>query len=246
MIKGDVMVPETNELAVRAAADETCREQLIHENEQNILRTASLLCRKYISKSDDEWSVALGAFSHAVDIYDTSKGDFLPFSKMVMKRSLVDYYRSNQKNAHEISVSPYTLEGNGEEDETSTEVAGAVVRSSMKASDDSLKLEIIAANKMLGEYGFRFLDLTSCSPKQDRSREDCASVIRSALGDADILAKLRSTHKLPVREVCAASGISRKTVDRYRKYLIMAILILDGDYPHLSGYLAYVRKGGTN
>lgn len=71
-------------------------------------------------------------------------------------------------------------------------------------------------------------------------------MIRSALGNADILTKLRKTRKLPVREVCAASGISRKSVDRYRKYLIMAILILDGDYPHLSGYLAYVRKGGTN
>ena len=207
-VKGDAMILETNELAVRAATDTASREQLILENEQNILRTASLLCRRYISKSDDEWSVALGAFSHAVDIYDTTKGDFLPFAKMVIKRSLVDHYRSNQKNAREISVSPYTLEGNGEEDETSAEVSRAVARSSVKAADDA--------------------------------------VIRSALGNADILTKLRKTRKLPVREVCAASGISRKSVDRYRKYLIMAILILDGDYPHLSGYLAYVRKGGTN
>ena len=245
-VKGDAMILETNELAVRAATDTASREQLILENEQNILRTASLLCRRYISKSDDEWSVALGAFSHAVDIYDTTKGDFLPFAKMVIKRSLVDHYRSNQKNAREISVSPYTLEGNGEEDETSAEVSRAVARSSVKAADDSLAQEITAANKMLEEYGFRFFDVTTCSPKQDRSREDCAAVIRSALGNADILTKLRKTRKLPVREVCAASGISRKSVDRYRKYLIMAILILDGDYPHLSGYLAYVRKGGTN
>ena len=225
-VKGDAMILETNELAVRAATDTASREQLILENEQNILRTASLLCRRYISKSDDEWSVALGAFSHAVDIYDTT----------------IDI----QKNAREISVSPYTLEGNGEEDETSAEVSRAVARSSVKAADDSLAQEITAANKMLEEYGFRFFDLTTCSPKQDRSREDCAAVIRSALGNADILTKLRKTRKLPVREVCAASGISRKSVDRYRKYLIMAILILDGDYPHLSGYLAYVRKGGTN
>ena len=239
------MVLETNELAVKAATDTGCREQLIHENEQNILRTASILCKRYISRSDDEWSVALGAFSRAVDLYDVSKGDFLPFSKMVIKRSLVDYYRGNKKSAQEIAVSPYILEGNDGEDPVSEEVSHAVARSSERASDGSLAQAITAANQMLEEYGFRFMDLTSCSPKQDRSREDCAAVIRCALADRGLIEKLKRTRKLPVREISAASGISRKTVDRYRKYLIMAVLILDGDYPHLSGYLAYVKKGGA-
>lgn len=239
------MIVETNELAVKAASDTACREQLILNNEQNILRTASLLCRRYISKSDDEWSVALGAFSHAVDVYNTSKGDFLPFAKMVIKRSLIDHYRSEQKNTREISVSPYTLEGNGEADRNSEEVRQAVMRSSEKIADNSLVEEIIAADELLGEYGFRFMDLTTCSPKQERSREDCAAVIRYVLENERILYKLKHTHKLPVREISAASGISRKTIDRYRKYLIMAVLILDGDYPHLSGYLAFVRKGGA-
>lgn len=239
------MTVDMNELAVKAASDTASREQLILCNEQNILRTASLTCHRYISRSDDEWSIALGAFSHAVDIYDTSKGDFIPFSKMVIKRSLIDHYRSNQKTSQEIAVSPYTLEGNGDSDNTSEEVYRAVVKNSERAADDSLVQEIMAANEMLEEYGFRFWDLTACSPKQERSREDCAAVIRCVIKNMDFLTQLKRTHKLPVREISAASGISRKTLDRYRKYLIMAVLILDGEYPHLSGYLSYVKKGGA-
>ena len=121
----------------------------------------------------------------------------------------------------------------------------AIARSSERASDGSLAQEITAANQMLEEYGFRFMDLTSCSPKQDRSREDCEAEKKCELADRGLIEKLKRTRKLPVREISAASGISRKTVDRYRKYLIMAVLILDGDYPHLSGYLAYVKKGGA-
>jgi N-acetylmuramoyl-L-alanine amidase len=39
--------------------------------------------------------------------------------------------------------------------------------------------------------------------------------------------------------------VSKKFLDRCRKYIIMAILILDGDYPQLSEYLKFIRKEGT-
>lgn len=44
-----------------------------------------------------------------------------------------------------------------------------------------------------------------------------------------------------MRDLWRESGISRKTIDRYRKYIIMAILILDDDYPWLAGYLQFIR-----
>ena len=50
---------------------------------------------------------------------------------------------------------------------------------------------------------------------------------------------------LPVKALAAASGISRKTLDRYRKYIIMAVLVLDGDYPQLAEYLKFVKEERT-
>ncbi len=238
----------TNALAVRATGHPEDREKLIAENEQVILRTASRFCKKYITKSDDEWSVSLCAFSHAIDVYSEAKGDFLPFAQMLIKRSLTDYYRSEASQRHEISVAPETFEGNSEsddEEERGPEGARlAVVQQCTQEADDSLRMEIVTANKMLQEYGFRFFDLVSCSPKQDRSRTECAAAVRAAIGSPKICEQLRKTKKLPVRELCKVSGVSRKTVDRYRKYLIMAILILDDDYPYLSDYLRYIKNTG--
>ena len=57
----------------------------------------------------------------------------------------------------------------------------------------------------------------------------------------DIL-ELEKTHKLPIKSLSASSGIPRKTLDRYRKYLIMAVLVLNGDYPFLQEYLKFMKE----
>ena len=236
------MTEALNRLAMAAAYDERKREELIYSNEQTILRTASSACRRFVSKSEDEWSIALGAFSKAVDVYSQEKGDFLPFAQMLIKRELIDYYRSQKNNLREVSVAPHVLEGGGEPEEDPSGVYLAVIKSSREASDHSLREEILAANELLSDYGFRFFDLTECSPQQDKTRKECAVAIRFMLTDSALFAALEKTHKLPIKALAAASGVSRKTLDRYRKYIIMAVLILDGDYPQLAEYLKFVKE----
>ncbi len=238
------MEQEVNALALRASGDERVREQLIRDNEQLILRTASAATRRYVSKSDDEWAVALYAFSRAIDLYDSSKGDFLPFSRMVIRRELVDAYRAEARHAPEMTVAPHVLDGDGDPEEDPEHVYLAVVRDSVDASDHSLHDEIVAANAMLGTYGFRFFDLTECSPRQEKTRRECAAAIRGLLRDPPLLVELlRRNKKLPTAELQRLSGVSRKTLDRYRKYIIMAALVLSEDYPQLAEYLKFVKEG---
>ena len=225
-----------------ATSDERKREELIRGHEQTILRTASSACHRYVNKSDDEWSIALCAFSKAVDVYTAEKGDFLPFAQMLIKRDLIDYYRSQKNTLREVIVAPHVLEGGGEPEEDPSGVYLAVAKNSQEASDRSLRDEILAANELLSDYGFRFFDLTECSPQQDKTRKECAVAIRFMLTDSTLFAALEKTRKLPIKALAAASGVSRKTLDRYRKYIIMAVLILDGDYPQLAEYLKFVKE----
>lgn len=241
------MQQSVNALALRASKDERAREQLIQEQEQTILRTAATVCRHYVGKSDDEWSVALCAFSQAVDLYDEAKGDFLPFAQMLIRRELVDAYRSEARRAGELSVAPHVLDGSAEPGEDDENVYLAVVRDSVEASDRSLHDEIMAANAMLNEYGFRFFDLTECSPQQEKTRRECATAIRGLLKDPPLLVELlRQNRKLPMAQLHSLSGVSRKTLDRYRKYIIMAALILSDDYPQLAEYLKFVKEGAAS
>ena len=231
------MTATINQLALSAARNEQRREELIRSQEQTILRTASAACRR-----DDEWSVALCAFSRAVDVYDEAKGVFLPFAQMLIKRELIDHFRAQKNALREVSVAPHVLEGGGEPKEDPSGAYLAVVKSSREASDHSLRDEILAASEMLQDYGFRFFDLTECSPRQDKTRRECARAICFALTDSALLSSLEKSRKLPIKALAAASGVSRKTLDRYRKYIIMAVLILDGDYPQLAEYLKAVRE----
>ena len=236
------MTATINQLALSAARNEQRREELIRAQERTILRTASAACRRFVSRSDDEWSVALCAFSRAVDVYDEAKGDFLPFAQMLIKRELIDYFRAQKSVLREVSVAPHVLESGGEPEEDPSGVYLAVVKSSREASDHSLRDEILAANELLSDYGFRFFDLTECSPQQEKTQKECAVAIRTVLTDSALFAAMEKTRKLPIKALAAASGVSRKTLDRYRKYIIMAVLILDGDYPQLAEYLKFVKE----
>ena len=239
------MSKSINDLAVAAAGSETAREDFICQQEQLILKTASGASYRYITKSDDEWSVALSAFSNAIDSYDPSRGDFLPFAQMLVKRALIDYHRREASHLTEISTSPFVLEGLDDaenESDLDRSVYLAVADQSSAAADRSLQDEIMAANEMLMRYGFRFFDLTECSPQQDKTRQECAKAIRFVLSRPDLLNELEKNKKLPIRTVAVGSEVSKKTLDRYRKYIIMAVLILNGDYPQLSEYLKFVRK----
>jgi RNA polymerase sigma factor len=239
---GSSVSSQLNKRALQAAKDEQMRELLIQDQENTILRTASKACGRYVTKSDDEWSVALCAFSKAIDVYAAEKGEFLPFAQMLIKRDLIDFHRSQKAALHEVPVAPHILEGNGEPEEDTQGVYLAVVETSKEAADSSLKEAISAANEMLQQYGFRFFDLTACSPRQEKTRQECAAAIRYMLAHPELCEELRKKRKLPVRSLASGSGVSRKTIDRYRKYLIMAVLILEGDYPQIAEYLKYVRE----
>ena len=64
----------------------------------------------------------------------------------------------------------------------------------------------------------------------------------ACVGMAELIEELVRKKKLPVKALATGSGVSKKTIDRYRKYLIMAVLILRGDYPHIAEYLKFVRE----
>ena len=230
-----------NKEAAAARSDEQARENLIRENRQTILRAASSAAHRYITESDDEWSISLYAFSNAIDSFTEDKGDFLPYACLLIRRSLIDHYRREAKYAPEVSVPPEVMEGNAEDGEENP-VYLAVAEESEQAGDHTLREEILSANEIFQTFGFRFFDLTGCSPRQDKTRRECARAVEFLLHRSDLLKELLRTGKLPGREIRRQTGVSGKTLDRYRKYLLAAVIILTGDYPQLAEYLKPLRE----
>ncbi|MCR4655757.1 MAG: hypothetical protein K5770_05950, partial [Lachnospiraceae bacterium] len=229
-----------------AKSDGSKREEFIRDNEQTILKIASKATGRFITRSDDEWSVALSAFNKAIDNYEPSKGDFAGFAGVVIDRALIDHFRSEKKYEAEISYSPEMLTGEGDYEEHS-EVLKAVTREStqtleMDNTQRSLKDEILEVNDKLQKYGFTFRNLKGCSPKAGKTKRECAKAITHIMDNHKVREAVIETGRLPAKEIIDETKVSAKLLDRYRRYIIMAVIILNGEYPLLADYLEYVRK----
>ncbi len=234
---------------IAAKTDEQALNALVENHKQWILRCASEAAHRYVTDSDDEWSVALLAFLAAVRGYDETKGSFRGFAGVVIRRRIVDHVRSNWNHGAEVPVTPDAFDGElpGEDaDSVDLQVQSQVVADSVAASDRDLSTrtreEIEEAQATLQRYGFSFFDLTECSPKAEKTKRACAFAVLTLMGNPVMLDQLRRGRMLPMKELSATSGVSRKTLDRYRRYIIAAAEILSGDYPILSAYVDYIRK----
>ena len=232
-----------NEKAVRAAQDDSYMNEFIAENKTFILGCAGKQAGRYISESDDEFSIAMYAFFTAITKYNTDQGDFLPFSGLVIKRRLTDYYRTQQRFSDEHSVSPEVFSGNtdddGEVQAIHYEVAEKLAdRPALTAAD-----EIHTVNDIFSRFGFSFMELSEVSPKASKTKRQCAQAVRAIISSPIILETLRSTHKLPIKALAAQSSVPVKVLERHRKYIIAATVILTGNFPILAEYMKYIREG---
>lgn len=237
---------ELNEMdigAVQAAAGgERLMNDFIRQSEPYIFQCASGVVHRCVTKSDEEWSVALLAFSQAVKDYSAEKGGFLGFARLVIRRRLIDYMRAQSKQRAEIPVSLSDLDSGAEEDGGDAAVRRAVLSRMAQMPDDSLKLEIESAGQIFSAYGFSFYDLIDCSPKAEKTKKACAKAIACLIRTPLLTSEMKYSKCLPLKPLEKKSGVPRKILERHRKYIIAAVEIMTGDYPFLAEYMRFVRE----
>jgi RNA polymerase sigma factor len=233
---------EIDSMALQAKNNPSLLDNLIRQQEYYILKCASKTCRRYITKSDDEWSIALMAFTQAIDDYNLDKGSFLSFVNLVIKRRLIDYIKSQNKFNYEVSVDPIIFDTEPEEETDDPSLRMAVAEQVSKQDPNDLKWEIEAANLVFSEYGFSFYELSACSPHAAKTRKACATAVNYLLQNILLLKELRTTKQLPLKMIENNTHVPRKILERHRKYIIAAIEILSGEYPNLADYLRYIRE----
>ncbi len=235
----------TAEEIMEAGKREDVFSALLQKNRKFLLVSAFRACGKYVSVSDDEYSVAMRAFYEAVKNYDEDKGNFTLFCSMVIRRRILDYEKGERKHAPEIGIPPEVLDGEIPEDAGAleNEIRRKLCEEGLTNREREMRGEIEEMQIILERYGFSFFDLTECSPKREKTRHACGVLVRTLTEDRILLQKMRRSGSLPVSELCEQSGIQRKIAERHRKYIIAAAEILSGDYPLLKSYVPYGQKG---
>ena len=240
---------ELEQRVLEARTDEQKLNELVESHKQWILRVASETTKRYVTDSDDAWSAALSGFVEAVQGFEEEKGSFRAFAAVVIRRRVQDWLRSEARHSADTAVNPAAFGGDLPEEEAAgvnLQVQERVAAEAVQAETDDIgaraRDEIAEMQAILANYAFSFFDLVECSPKAEKTKRECAAAVQTLLENEEWIDRMRRTRTLPMRELSSASHVSRKILDRHRRYLIAAVEILTGDFPILSGYLRFIRK----
>jgi len=221
------------------AGDMSLRNRIIIDYQPFIAKITSRFCRRYIDPSrDDEFSIALDGFNEAMNKFSTESGrSFLSFAETVIRRRLIDYLRKEQRFQQQVPLSSFEVEDEESQIINPVEVHQAVQHYEKERTVEDRGAEIKDFNKDLSHYGISFTDLVECSPKHIDSRQLLMGIGRKLANDDHLMSLLRTKKMLPIKELLDQLDVSRKTLERNRKYLIAIALIYSGTYPYLRDYL---------
>lgn len=210
-------------------------DPLIHEYKPFIMAAARKFTGKsYVTEQDDEYSVALIAFSEAVKAYRGDKGNFLSFARNVIKMRCIDYYRKEKRHSENLPLLDICNEENAEN--------GPAYRQSLEnyEQDEAARnraLEIGQFRQELAKWNISFSELAHVSPKREKTRQACKRAVAFLTEDEERLRYVFQKQMLPLSEIEKDTLIPRKQLERLRKYIIAVLIIKKGDYPFLNDYI---------
>jgi RNA polymerase sigma factor len=237
-------------LAEARAGDRAARETLLSRYSPYVLKIASRVTGTYVKLGrDDEASVALVAFNEAIDSYDPSRGaSFLGFAQTVIRRRLIDHFRGKARS-RDVPLSALgdgdAVAGSEVGDGSPGRVGGFVAAHAAAAEgvqrdyeERSERLEEVQRyRELLAAYGITLAELVRISPRHEDARRRAMGAARVLAARPELAQRLRQRGELPLKELSSLAGVSRKTLERQRKYIIAVALILMEDLPCLEAYL---------
>lgn len=218
--------------------DRQAREDLLSAYTPLVLRVGSQVSGRYLAVGrDEEVSVGLMALNEAIDRFDPSKGaSFISFAELVIKRRLLDHYR-RQKENREIPMSGLEAEDDEGRPLERVERLEAMEQHAREEEAAERRDEIARYARRLAEFGVKFSDLVAASPKHEDARQRAIEAARVVAGQPLLAQHLLTRRELPLKQLEEHVGVSRKTLERQRKYIIAVTLILLEDFYHLRRYI---------
>lgn len=229
------MVP-VEERVLRAQQDKSEAESLILEYLPFIKKRTSNV-RINGMDYEDCLSIATLVFMDCIRQYTQGKGSFLAYAGRCIQNRFIDLWRKGNKQ--EILLPSDTEEDN---EASSQEDQLAMAQYSRRLEKEALAEEIDLFTDEITDYGITIAELARVSPRQDRARKQCFLLAEEVVRDSSLRTEFISAHRLPQKELAHRMGISVKTIEKHRKYLVSLCVLLSGDYPLMKSYIPYYRE----
>lgn len=206
------------------------KNNFIIESKQFIYTAASSICKKSLQwENDDELSIALIAFNKAIESYSSSRGNFYSYARIVIRNSLIDYFRKGINNH---------LSLNDEESTNYFYEKSSISKYEIENENILRSEEMVSYVKELSKYSITLEDLVDNSPIHIDTKEKLLDLAFICSRDEEILCFIKKNKMLPIKKIIILTDIKRKYIESWRKYLLSVILILSNDtYKYMRSYL---------
>ncbi|HEY0828294.1 MAG TPA: RNA polymerase sigma-I factor [Bacilli bacterium] len=231
--------PEQKVTEIQRGDAQELRNRFITEYQPYVAKITSRFCKRYIDPArDDEFNIALIAFDEAINQFSNQKGrSFLGFAETVIRRRLIDYIRKESKFNKQVPYSSFELEDDENHVSNPVEIHQAMDQYEREHIIAARRNEITDFNRKLSQFGISFADLVESSPKHYDTRNTLFEIGRTMAGDEQMMKAIYGKKLLPIKELLAKVEVSRKTLERNRKFLITIAIIYHGPYLYLQDYL---------
>lgn len=231
-------------LAAARAGDAASRERVLAAYRSLAERIADRVAGGPGSPlGDDARSVALIALNEAIDAYRPARGTgFRSFAARRVWSRLVDLLRGERRPVLSLDA-PGGASPGEEPGESPLAVAAAWDAWLREREADAWAEEFRRFEAHLRAFGLTVEDLCEAAPRHRDTREALARAARRAAAHPEVVQRLWSSRQLPLRELERLSGLSRKVLERGRRYLVALLVILTD--PELERMRSYVpgREG---
>lgn len=201
--------------------DQLALEILIEYFRPFVRQTAHGICRRPLEwENSDELSVALIAFNEAVAVFDPARGaGFATFARRVISQRLIDYFRKEKRHIYV----PLDTE---EWDAKHNRVALSLEEYHRKTEQEQLAETMLEFDRLLTEYGTSLDELADICPRHRDTRERLVYLAQMLSADEQLLSSFHRTKRLPATEVSRKFGVSKRILEKGRKYLAAMVIIL--------------------
>lgn len=173
-------------------------------------------------------SIGLEAFNEAIDRYDQAKGAFLPFSALMIKSRLKDWFKKTSQ------IAKY---------EDMPEAFDQAIKGPTMEDQLLLKNEIKTYLAFLKKFGIELEALIENAPKHEKSQLENKQLSFKISKDDPICQKLYKTKKLPMLEIIQQFTVTKKKLVTFRISIIALTIVFREKFESI---MSFLNMGGDD
>jgi RNA polymerase sigma factor len=220
------------------------RQSLLDYYRPFVIRVVRQVCKRYVDWHQDEASIGLMALNEAIERYKPDEGKtFENYARLVIRSRLLDHFRTERRWSQQEIVLDFRQDD--EVELSMAEISSSLESYSIQQSANILAEELTLYDTVLKQFGILLEELEDESPDHQDTRRRLIEIAHQFCDRPDHVVHLHKTKQLPLKEMLLWVDVSRKTLERNRKYLIALIIIYSSqEFSHIRSTISFADLRG--